>query len=178
MGGNILKLISEDYEYKENYFGLGIEFDYKGKKARAAIKVDIPPSRNQLFMLWEKLNIVINNPEKYEHKLSINGNPPLIGNEITLEEDFVVKEAPPKELNSREFLEVTKVWIDRLEREMSSASCNDLFEDEFTKSVSDKFDGDFDVIDAWKKRFVETIDSSISITDGSLIQKFKEDIDV
>ena len=36
---------------------------------------------------------------------------------------------------------------------MSSASCNDLYEDEFPKSVCEEFSGDEEVLDAWKNFF-------------------------
>lgn len=56
-------------------------------------------------------------------------------------------------LTDQEFVAVSKTFFSRLSEAMSNAGCNDVFEDEFPKSVCDKFNSDFALFDAWKKCF-------------------------
>jgi hypothetical protein len=56
-------------------------------------------------------------------------------------------------LTDREFLAVAETFFSRLSNDMSIAGCNDVNDDEFPKSVCDKFNTDFELLDEWKKMF-------------------------
>jgi len=52
-------------------------------------------------------------------------------------------------LTELEFKRVTNTFVNRLNNEMCNAGCNDLFDDEFPKSVCEKFDSDIELLEAW-----------------------------
>jgi hypothetical protein len=56
-----------------------------------------------------------------------------------------------KTINEQEFVKITKTFLNRLKDSMCTASCNDLFEDEFPKSICDKFNNDNELFNTWKK---------------------------
>lgn len=60
-----------------------------------------------------------------------------------------------KILTKEEFDKVTETFFNRLEDEMSTAGCNDLYEDEFPKSVCDKFGSDIEVLEIWKSMILK-----------------------
>jgi len=54
-------------------------------------------------------------------------------------------------LTKSEFKAVTEAFINRFVDSMANAGCNDLFEDEFPKSVCKKFDSDIELFEEWRK---------------------------
>ena len=60
-----------------------------------------------------------------------------------------------RKLTNEEFIAVTQTFVNRLSQNMSSAGCNDVFEDEFPKSVCEDFKFDFDVLDSWKNMITQ-----------------------
>ena len=62
-----------------------------------------------------------------------------------------------KKISEQEFIEITETFFTRLEDKMSSSSCGELFEDEFPKSICDRFDGDIELFEVWKEMFYKKI---------------------
>lgn len=60
-------------------------------------------------------------------------------------------EAVVSDLTPEEYAAVTATWVERLRNAMGTAGCNDLFEDEFPKSVCARFRSDYDVLEAWER---------------------------
>ena len=54
-------------------------------------------------------------------------------------------------LTKEEHRLVTKAFITRLKEQMSCSGCNDVFHSEFPASVCEKFQFDFDLLEAWKE---------------------------
>lgn len=63
-----------------------------------------------------------------------------------------------KKLTEEEFKEITKTWFYRLEEEISTAGCNNLYSDEFPQSVCERFSDDLEVLEVWKRMFFEKIE--------------------
>ena len=61
------------------------------------------------------------------------------------------REASVSDLTPEEYEAVTAAWVERLYNAMASAGCNDVFEDEFPKSVCARFRSDYDVLEAWER---------------------------
>ena len=55
-------------------------------------------------------------------------------------------------LSREEFKEVTKAFYRRLDNMMSNAGCNDVCNDEFPKSVCEKFKYDFELLEVWLEK--------------------------
>lgn len=65
-----------------------------------------------------------------------------------------------KQLTKEEFKKVSKIFLARLDDEMSAAGCNDLCEDEFPKSIREKFGTDDEVFRVWKSMIKKMMISS------------------
>ena len=55
-----------------------------------------------------------------------------------------------KKLTKEEFEKLNKTFFERLEDSMSTSGCNDLFDDEFPKSICERFSSDNEVFEIWK----------------------------
>lgn len=55
-------------------------------------------------------------------------------------------------LDKYELRAVTEAFLARLDRQMSSAGCNDLCSDEFSRPVIEKFGSDFALFRQWKEQ--------------------------
>jgi hypothetical protein len=77
-------------------------------------------------------------------------------------------------LTQDEFAHVSKTFFDRLSQQMSCASCNDLYEDEFPKSVIQKFNNDQKVFEEWQKEICELFKIPLNpISKGCAMALFK-----
>lgn len=54
-------------------------------------------------------------------------------------------------MNEDQFKKVSEAFLERLENEISSAGCNDLYEPEFPKEICDDYCSDDYLFDEWKK---------------------------
>jgi hypothetical protein len=62
-------------------------------------------------------------------------------------------------LSKQEFIKVTETFLERLEKALCNAGCNDLFDDEWPQSVIDKFDDDTELFNAWRNTLYMVLDS-------------------
>ena len=62
-------------------------------------------------------------------------------------------------LSKEEFNQVTEAFLNRLEQDLDTAGCNDLFEDEFPESVCSNFCTDLDVFEVWKEMLIKSCEN-------------------
>jgi len=64
-----------------------------------------------------------------------------------------------KKLSKDELLTATNAFFERLNLGMSSASCNEIFESEFGKSIKEKFCYDDELFDVWKEKILNLLNN-------------------